>query len=245
MQDNSPIYLSIVIPAYNEESRLPLTLDSIFYYLDKKDYTYEVIVVDDGSQDNTARIVRENTNYPDRLKLIVQPKNHGKGYAVKVGIEQAQGSFVIYNDADGASPIEEIEKLQNAIEEGADIAIGSRALKESNVSDLWYRRITGIIFNKLIKILVIKDFQDTQCGFKLFKSECARKVFEKLILIGFSFDVEVLFVAKKMGYKIYEVPITWRSIPGSKINLLVDSPVMLLAVFKIKIMDFLGKYSIS
>ena len=242
MNDNPSIYLTIVIPAYNEESRLPKTLDSIFAYMANKDYLYEIIVVDDGSQDNTSEIVKAYSEYPHNLKLIRQDTNHGKGYAVRKGIEKAKGEYVIFNDADGASPIEEIEKLQKAISNGADIAIGSRALKESNVSDSLFRKILGIGFNKLIKIIILKGFQDTQCGFKLFKTDCAKCIFDKLILIGFSFDVEVLFIAKKIGYKIEEVPISWQAIPGTKLNPIIDAPIMLLAIIKIRIMDLFGKY---
>lgn len=244
MQENPSIYLSIVIPAYNEQDRLPVTLDSIFAYLDQKDYTVEVIVVDDGSQDRTSDVVKGYKQYPDKLKLIRQERNHGKGYAVTLGVIQACGEFVIFNDADGATPIEELDKLQRAIDEGFDIAIASRAMKESEVNDLWYRRILGIVFNRLIRIIVLRGFSDTQCGFKLFKAHCAKKIFNKLLLVGFSFDVEVLFLAQKMGYKIKEVPVRWQAIPGTKLNPIFDSPKMFWGVLKIKLMNILGKYKI-
>ncbi|MEW5820198.1 MAG: dolichyl-phosphate beta-glucosyltransferase [Cyanobacteriota bacterium] len=244
MQNNNSVYLSMIIPAFNEEFRLPSTLDSIFEYLDKQDYTYEIIVVDDGSIDKTASLVEQNPNYPEKIKLIKHSTNHGKGYAVRKGVESAIGNFIIFNDADGATPVEEIEKLQQAINNGADIAIASRALRESTVEDLWYRKIMGIMFNKLIKVIILRGIQDTQCGFKLFKADCAKKIFSKLILVGFSFDVEVLFLAKKMGYKVTEVPVCWKAIPGTKINPFLDSPVMFLGVVKIKLMDLLGKYKI-
>jgi dolichyl-phosphate beta-glucosyltransferase len=242
MRDNSVIYLSVVIPAYNEELRLPPTLDSIFNYLDLRDYDYEVIVVDDGSNDSTVDIVKRNPRYGSQLNLIELNNNYGKGYTVKKGFEVAKGDYIIYTDADGAAPIEELEKLLKAINDGADIAIGSRALKDSQVKDLWYRRIMGITFNTMIKIIVIGEYDDTQCGFKLFKAECARKIFDKLKLRGFSFDVELLFLAKKLGFSVSEVPIVWNSIPGTKLNLLIDSPLMFLAVLKIRIMALLGWY---
>jgi len=140
MQNNSPIYLSVLIPAYNEESRLPQTLDSTFKFLDTKEYTYEVIVIDDGSVDKTAELAKSNPNFPDKLKLIRHSYNSGKGYAIKIGVQNARGEYIIYVDADGATPIEEIDKLFNAVNNGYDIAIASRALKRSKVVDFWYRR---------------------------------------------------------------------------------------------------------
>lgn len=244
MQYDTSIDLSIVIPAYNEEYRLPKTLDYILNYLKDKDYSYEIIVIDDGSADKTKEIVKSYANYPDKIKLIKRNRNHGKGYAIKIGVELAKGKYILYKDADGATPFEEIEKLMKALEAGNDIAIASRGLKESNVNDLWYRRITGIAFNLLIKLIVINDFKDTQCGFKLFKGECAREIFKRLILVGFSFDVEVLFLAKKLGYKVAEIPVVWNSIPGSKVSVITDSPSMFLAIVKIRLMDILGKYKI-
>jgi dolichyl-phosphate beta-glucosyltransferase len=242
MQNNSSVKLSIVIPAYNEESRLPSTLDSIFEYFEGKPYTLEVIVVNDGSSDHTSEVVRNNSHYGSQLGLIAFDENHGKGYAVKKGLLQAQGELVMYDDADGASPIEEFHKLIHAIDDGFDIAIGSRAIEKELVEDLWYRRLLGTVFNALIKLIVINDFQDTQCGFKLFKRHCAQEIFNKVCLNGFSFDVEVLFLAKKLGYKIAEIPILWHSVPGSKINIFIDSPLMLLAVMKIRLRDLMGKY---
>lgn len=244
MPDSDTKYLSIVIPAYNEEFRLPKTLDSIFDYLENVDYSYEIIVVDDGSADNTGQVVRDNPKFPDILKLISQKNNHGKGYAVSIGVKESVGQCIIFCDADGATPIEEIEKLHEAIKTGADIAIGSRGLKQSSVDDLWHRRLRGQVFNLLIKVIVISDFNDTQCGFKLFKAECAKRIFSRLILIGFSFDVEVLFLAKKMGYSISEVPIRWNAIPGTKLNPFIDPFLMLLAILKIKVMDIIGKYKL-
>jgi dolichyl-phosphate beta-glucosyltransferase len=242
MRDNSSIYLSVIIPAYNEEKRLPSTLDLMVDYFKKQDYTCEIIVVSDGSKDHTAQIVKDSPHYPDLLKLIDCPVNQGKGQSVKEGVLAAVGKFIIYNDADGAAPIEEIEKLWSAIHDGFDIAIGSRAIERSAVKDLWYRHVIGVTFNTLIKIIILGDFLDTQCGFKLFKRECARTIFENNVSKGFSFDVEILFLAKKLGYKVAEIPIAWHSVPGSKINLLIDSPLMLLDIIKIRLRDLAGKY---
>ncbi|MGD9580183.1 MAG: dolichyl-phosphate beta-glucosyltransferase [Vampirovibrionia bacterium] len=244
MSDSLNPYLTVVIPAYNEEFRLPATLDKIFKYFENVDYSYEIIVVDDGSTDKTSKVVQENPNYLDKLKLIAANKNYGKGYAVKLGIEQSAGDYVVFYDADGATPIEEIEKLLDVINNGADIAIGSRALKQSAVDDLWHRRLRGQAFNLLIKLILMKDFDDTQCGFKLFKTDLAKNIFSKLVLIGYSFDVEVLFLAKLMKLKVGEVPIRWNAIPGTKLNPFIDPLLMLLAVVKVKLIYLSGRYKI-
>lgn len=242
MSDKTPIYLSIVIPAFNEELRLTPALNSIYRFMEKVEYSFEVIVVDDGSKDKTSELVKARPEYLKTLSLIRQRKNHGKGYAVKLGVQHALGSFIIFVDADGATPIEEIIKLHKALEVNADIAIGSRALKQSNVKDSWHRKIMGITFNFIIRILLVKGIKDTQCGFKLFKGTVAKELFNQIKLIGFSFDVELLFLAQKYGYNIVEVPVCWQAIPGTKINPLTDSIVMFLAVLKVKLFDLLGKY---
>lgn len=244
MRDNLSIYLSLIIPTYNEERRLPQTLESILKYLENQDYVYEIIISDDGSKDNTVNYVKSLPGYPDFIKVIELGKNIGKGWGIKNGVKLARGEYIIYSDADGSTPIEELEKLIAALDEGYDIAIASRALDVSNVKSKWYRKIIGGVFNIIIKLFLFGDIKDTQCGFKLFKAECAKKIFEINRLSGFCFDVEVLFLAKKLNYKIKEVPICWHAVSGSKINLVTDSISMFLDLIKIKIFYMLGKYKI-
>jgi dolichyl-phosphate beta-glucosyltransferase len=245
MEEKSATYLSMIIPAYNEELRLPHVLDSIINYFENQDYSYEIIIVDDGSTDKTRELIENNKFFPDKVKLIVQPKNMGKGSAVKAGVEQASGELLIYNDADGSTPIEETEKLLKAIDSGSDIAIGSRALKESNVDESRKsRKILSGLFSFQVRLFILGNIQDSQCGFKMFKAEYAKKIFTKLILLKYTFDIEVLLLGKKMGCKIAEVPITWNSVAGSKVNPWIDTPAMSFSVFVIKFLDIIGRYKV-
>ena len=233
--------VSVVIPAYNEYRRLPVALMNTIDYLDSKctgDFTYEILVVDDGSSDETSEVVRKFEKIRPAVKLIRLPKNYGKGHAVRLGVLNAHGEKVLFADADGATPIQEIERLIKAIDEGADVAIGSRAMfsKETSVKTVWYRKFLGRSFNRFVNLLVLPGIADTQCGFKMFKAKAAKFLFEQQQSDGFSFDVEILFIARKIGLTIREVPINWTNVPGSKVNLLVDSMKMVrdILVFKFR-----------
>ncbi|MCC6220438.1 MAG: flippase-like domain-containing protein [Deltaproteobacteria bacterium] len=243
----SDVKLSIVIPAYNEENRISKTLASIVEYFNGRDTIFEVLVVDDGSLDKTSERVREFEAKHKNIRLLTYPYNRGKGYAVRFGIYNSIGECVLYNDADGATPIKEIEKLEAAIKNGADIAIGSRALysKDTSVKTVFYRKALGRIFNGLVNFIILPKIADTQCGFKLFSQEAARYAFSRARADRYSFDVEILFIARKGGFKIIEVPINWTNIPGSKVNLLVDSMAMLLDVLKFRFRDLIGIYDTS
>ena len=236
--------LSIVIPAYNEEERLPRTLEETLAFLDQKGFEYEVIVVDDGSSDETAHLVQKFAVNSSRVRLLTYPRNRGKGYAVRLGVLNARGNFVLYADADGATPIEEIERLQDAVDQGTDVAIGSRAMysKETQVKTVIHRKILGRVFNGVVNFVVVPGIADTQCGFKMFPRAVAQDIFSRQRSEGFSFDVEVLFLAGKLGYKITEVPINWTNIPGSKVNLVRDSILMLIDVFKFRLRDLFCGY---
>ena len=238
--------ISIIIPAYNEERRLPTTLASILDYCrTRAETSFEVIVVDDGSTDGTSEVVREFEAASPEVKLLVYGSNRGKGYAVRFGVMNARGRLLLYNDADGATPIEEIARLEHAIARGADIAIGSRAMfsKDTTVETVWYRKYTGRVFNGVVNLLLVPGIADTQCGFKLFKREAAVNLFSRQQAERFSFDVEVLFLARKAGFKIFEVPINWCNIPGSKVNLLRDSVHMFLDLVRFRIKDIFGMYN--
>lgn len=231
--------ISIVIPVYNEEQRIGKTLEIINNYLNKKNIDYELIIVDDGSTDYSIKVVEDFfSHYPQiKYKLLKNYKNLGKGAAVRKGVLSACGELVYFTDADLSTPIEEMFKFVDIIEkEGYDIVIGSRGLKESKilVHQPFYRETMGKVFNKIIKIFLMNDFNDTQCGAKMFKNEVAKKVFSLSKIHNFAFDVEILYIAKKLGYKIKEVSVVWKNSKGSKVKLLTDSIKMLFSLFKIK-----------
>jgi dolichyl-phosphate beta-glucosyltransferase len=231
------IELSIIIPAYNERWRLPPTLIDIIDYIEKREINYEVIVVDDGSTDETSSIVRKFERVrPQEVKCIRLPKNRGKGHAVRTGAENATGSRIIFVDADGATPIAEIERLEAAIKDGADVAIGSRAMKSSDtqIKTIWYRKLLGRIFNNYVNFIILPGITDTQCGFKMFTFEAAQKLFPLQTAERFSFDVELLYLARKFKMKIAEVPINWENVPGSKVNLVLDSIRMFRDIFRFR-----------
>jgi dolichyl-phosphate beta-glucosyltransferase len=228
--------VSMVIPAYNEEKRLVATLLSVMEYFDRRGLSYEIIVVDDGSSDATAEIVRELGKRFEPIRLIRLPRNMGKGAAVRTGIRNATGQHVIYNDADGATPVSELDRLLPIIRDGADLAIGSRALHspETRVERKLRRFVAGRIFAFLVNAVVVPGIADTQCGFRIFRKDVAQRIFEIQQLDGFAFDVEVLRIAWLLGYRISEVPVNWTDIRGSKVNLLRDSWRMFRDIFRVR-----------
>ena len=238
--------LSIVIPAYNEEQRLERTLRDIDRYLDVAGRTAEVIVVDDGSRDGTSVLVRRLRAELGALRLIRLPQNRGKGYAVRTGVVNAVGEKVLFADADGATPIEEVERLEAAMaRESADVAIGSRALRGvgTEVRARLYRRLIGRFFHLLVSALTVRGFKDTQCGFKLFTARAADDLFSRMRMNGFSFDVELLLLAQRGGYRVAEVPVNWEHQPGSRVNLVLDSLRMARDLFVIRNHAMRGRYN--
>jgi len=225
--------ISIVIPAYNEEERLPTTLRTIIDYFENLSKDYEIIVVDDGSQDNTAEIAQ---HFNPRVNVIKLPKNSGKGAAVREGISHAQGDFILFSDADLSTPITEFHKLQESLENGSHIAIGSRAIDSSliKVHQPFYREFMGKTFNKIVRALVLRGIHDTQCGFKMFKNSVAKQIFSLAKIDGFGFDVEILYLAHKMNFKIAEIPVEWRNDTKSKISPIYDSLKMFFEILKIR-----------
>lgn len=228
--------ISVVIPAFNEENRIGATIRKIYDYLKEKSETFEIIVVDDGSSDNTVDVVRNVSERIKNIKLISNGTNKGKGFTVKNGILNSACSLVLISDADLSTPIEEVENFLAWIDNGYDIVIGSRGLEESEIlkKQPWYRQSMGKTFNKMVKILVLGDFNDTQCGFKLFKSGAAKKVFSLSKIDGFAFDVEILFIAKKIGYRTKEVPVRWINSPHSKVRIMRDSLKMFFDLLRIR-----------
>jgi len=235
-------FISVVIPAYNEEERIMPTVRRILEYLKDNFAEFEIIVVDDGSSDGTSGLVRGSGL--EGVRLIQNPENMGKGAAIRNGILSSKGSLVLISDADMSTPIEEAGRLMAALDEGWDIAIGSRALRESDIAirQPWYRQGMGKVFNLFVRLLLFGGFKDTQCGFKLFKGEGARAVFSKCRINGFGFDPEALFIAMKSGMRIKEVPIRWLNSPKSKVGLFSDPPKMVLDLLRIRANRLRGLY---
>jgi dolichyl-phosphate beta-glucosyltransferase len=227
--------LSVVIPVYNEERRIKDSLDKINKYLKNKNY--EIIVVDDGSTDKTREIVQKFKN----IIITKKRKNKGKGYSVKQGMLMAKGEYVLFLDADLSTPIEELGEFLKLIKK-YDVVIGSRAIKGSKVKTSWYRKLLGRIGNFFISILAVKNIKDTQCGFKLFRKEAAKKIFEKQTINGWGFDFEILHIAQKLGFSIKEQPVNWTLGKESKVKL-TDYPKTLIELFKIWINELKGMYS--
>lgn len=199
-------------------------------------YSHEIIVVDDGSSDDTARVVGKAAEKHPAIVLLQNVRNRGKGYSVKHGVLSSRGRFVLMSDADLSTPIEEIEKLFKELEGGYEIAIGSRAVPGSRLlkKQPWHRQLMGKTFNTLIRMLAVIEIHDTQCGFKLFTGEAARRVFALQRIERFAFDVEALYLAKKMGFKIREAPVVWVNSPDSRVGIIKDSLRMMRDLLKIR-----------
>jgi len=232
-----------VIPAYNEGRRLGATLEKVLAYVDRQKWPAEIIVVNDGSRDNTAEIAREFAQNPI-LRLVENPGNRGKGYAVRNGMLNATGEVLLFSDADLSSPIEEAPKLFAAIGAGADVAIGSRWLKAELQTERQpgYRQLFGRIFNLLLRAILGLKFKDTQCGFKAFTRRAALEIFPRQKIERWGFDPEILFIAQKHGFKIAEVPVEWAHDPGTRISPLRDGTRMFFEMLKIRWNAWTGKY---
>ena len=238
-----PTY-SIVIPAYNESARLGATLDKVLAYVRSQGWNAEVIVVNDGSRDDTAEIVRSFAAKEPALRLVENPGNRGKGYSVRNGMLNARGQIVLFSDADLSSPIEEAAKLLRALEAGADIAIGSRWLRAETQTQRqpFYRQVFGRIFNLLLRLTLGLRFKDTQCGFKAFKQAAVQAVFPLQRIERWGFDPEILFLARKFRFHVQEVPVAWGHSGGTRIHPLVDGSRMFLEMLHIRWNDLTGKY---
>ena len=232
--------ISIIIPAFNEEKRRPSTLATIKEYLAAGTWEFvEIVVVDDGSHDNTVDVA-----LAAGARVLRNPGNRGKGYSVRHGMLKAKGELALFSDADLSAPIEELDSLWDAVEQqGANCAIGSRALNQSliGVHQPLFREAMGRIFNLLVRLETGLPFQDTQCGFKLFETAAAREIFGRQRIDGFGFDVEVLFIANRLGYRVVEVPIRWNDVAGTKVGLLMGAKGF-LDPLKIRWNCLAGKY---
>ncbi|HKV87449.1 MAG TPA: dolichyl-phosphate beta-glucosyltransferase [Candidatus Dormibacteraeota bacterium] len=240
MADQGPDHggpgLSVVIPCFNEEQRLPRTVEQIERYLDQKRVPYELILVDDGSADGTRQIMDAAAERHRAVRVEALPRNRGKGRALAVGVAASRGNAILVTDADLSTPIEEIDKLQAALDGGAGVAIASRALKGSRVevSQPVYRVLMGKGFNLIVQAVLLPGIWDTQCGFKLFRADVARDVFEHLSTDGFGYDPEVLYRARKRGVRIAEVPVVWRNSAPTKVSPVRSSLDMLRHVLRVR-----------
>lgn len=231
------MHLSIVIPAYNEERRIIKTLARIYAYLGKTGIDGEIIVVDDGSTDRTSPLVKAFIKEHGRTSLLVNPANFGKGFSVRRGVLTASGEYVLFTDADNSTPIQELNKMLPCLESGeADVLIGSRSLEGSRIkiSQLWFRSAMGKVFNYFVRSFLYGDFLDTQCGFKCFTRKAAHGIFGIQRFNGFSFDIEVLYIAKMKGYRIKEIPVTWVNSLKSSVHPVTDAFCMLTDIFRLK-----------
>jgi dolichyl-phosphate beta-glucosyltransferase len=241
------IAYSIVIPAYNEGARLAATLEKVLGYLREQGWSAEVIVVNDGSRDNTADLVRGFAERNPMLRLVENPGNRGKGYAVRNGMLNARGDVVVFSDADLSSPIEEMPKLLAALARGADIAIGSRWLRSELQTrrQSLHRQLFGRVFNLLLRIILGLQFKDTQCGFKAFTRRAAQTIFPLERIERWGFDPEILFLARKFGFRVEEVPVCWGHSGDTRIHPVMDGARMFWEMLRIRWYDLTGKYDVG
>lgn len=241
MEHSEDVYLSIVVPCYNEADRIGETLKAFQVYCSTQTYSTQIIVVNDGSKDGTDALVREQ--FP-QVDVVSYPKNRGKGYAVRQGIGVARGKYRVVYDADGSTPISDVEKMWPAFEGGAAVVIGSRALAASDVQvpQPWHRRKMGRIYNGLLRFWGLTSFRDTQCGFKGFTTESCDVIFPLQRANGFGADIEILHIAEKHGLAIAEIPVVWINSEESRVNVVVDSFRMLCEMLVVRVRSWLGQY---
>jgi glycosyltransferase involved in cell wall biosynthesis len=242
MSPNEP-ELSIIIPSYNEESRLPATLERLAVYLQTCGRKAEVLVVDDGSKDRTVQAAESFRAKIPTLRVVSNGVNRGKGFSVRHGMQEARGSVALFTDADLSTPIEEADKLIEALK-SCDVALGSRAADRSliTVHESLFREFAGIIFNRIVRIILWLPFVDTQCGFKAFRRERCGIIFEQQTIERFGFDPELLYLARHHGLHAVEIPVRWGHSPATKVNMLRDSIQMFIDVFKIRGNALIGRY---
>ncbi|MEO8356823.1 MAG: dolichyl-phosphate beta-glucosyltransferase [Chloroflexota bacterium] len=227
-------FLSIIVPAHNEEKRLPNTLEQVFRFLEKQPFTSEVVVVENGSDDHTYELAQEFAREHENL-LAIKNERRGKGLAIQRGVQQATGEYIFLCDADLSMPIEEISKFLPPQLNNVDVAIASREAPGAvRYNEPYYRHFTGRVFNTLIRLLVLPTLQDTQCGFKCIRADVARDIFPYQTLSGWAFDVELLYIARHRGYQVVEIPIHWHFNADSKISVFRDSLRMFLDLLLIR-----------
>lgn len=239
-----PPKYSIIIPAYNESQRITATLDKALAHIAQEKWDAEVLVVNDGSRDSTADIIRGYAAKHSIVRLVENPGNRGKGYSVRHGMQNAQGEVLLFSDADLSSPIYEARKLFDALDAGADVAIGSRWLASETQTERQplYRQFFGRLFNLMLRVVLGLPFKDTQCGFKAFNRRSADAIFPKQRIERWGFDPELLFLAKKFGFVTREVPVEWAHDERSKISPIRDGLKIFLEMLQIRWNSITGKY---
>jgi dolichyl-phosphate beta-glucosyltransferase len=238
---------SFIIPAYNESARIRPTLDEILGYMAEKGWDAEILAVDDGSRDDTADVIREYAAKHPQVQLIQHPGNRGKGFSVRNGMLHARGEVCLFTDADLSSPISEAPKLFEAISAGFDVAFGSRWLRAELQTERQplYRQLFGRIFNLVLRIFLGLHYADTQCGFKAFRREAAQRIFPLQKIERWGFDPEILFLARRMGFKVAEVPVVWAHSEGTRLHPFRDGMRMFVDVLHIRWNAWTGVYSNS
>lgn len=244
VQESEPL-ASIIIPAWNEERRMPASLTRIVAFVQEQPYDVEVIVVDDGSEDATAAIVEGFAQEHAFLRLIHNPHG-GKGAAVKAGVSHARGQYLVISDTDLSVPIDELVKFLPPVLDSYDVAIASREIAGAQrIEEPHYRHLMGRVYNLLVRLVAVPGIQDTQCGFKAFRREVARQVFRRQTIEGWGFDVEVLFIAQRLGYRIVEVPVTWYYGRESKVRPLQDTVSMVRDLWQVRLNARRGLYTLE
>jgi dolichyl-phosphate beta-glucosyltransferase len=244
-KDSMTLTYSFVIPAYNESARIRPTLDELLRYTQQQQLDAEILVVNDGSSDDTAQVVREYGKSHPQILLLENPGNRGKGYSVRNGMLHARGDICLFTDADLSSPISEAQKLFDAIAQGADIAIGSRWMRTELQTERQplYRQAFGRIYNLVLRVVLGLRFVDTQCGFKAFRRDAAQRIFPLQRIEGWGFDPEILFLARRAGLRVEEVPVLWAHSEGSRLHPFRDGMRMFVEVLRIRWNALSGKYT--
>ena len=242
--DEGAVHLTVVIPAFEEATRIGPTLEQVRGYLHEQPFDSEVVVVVDGGRDGTLTLVRAAMAEWPGLRVLVNHANRGKGHAVRRGMLAARGRYLLFSDADLSTPIAEIGRLVAALEAGSDVAIGSRAIAGSDVRvrQVWWRQSMGRVFNRVVRVVAVPGIRDTQCGFKCFRRDAARRIFARQRMTRFSFDVELLWIARRLGYRVAEVPVTWVNNPLSRVHPVIDAFRMLADLVRLRYYDLRGVY---
>ena len=234
--DSNDIYLSIVIPAYNEADRIRDGVAQVIDYVTQRHFHTELIVVDDGSHDDTAEIAEQAVAERLPLTILRNATNQGKGYSVQRGILEANGQYAGFVDADMSTPISQVDRLLEALAGGADVAIGSRAVPAATIEQHqpWWRETSGKLFGLFTRLVLLPGIYDSQCGFKFFTRAAAREIFSHQKLSAWAFDAELLYLARRLGYTIAQIPVRWRNDPETKVKILRDGPRMLADILRIR-----------